>query len=76
MTNLGCLPLLNCLRFLGTRVQVICSVLQVLIIKIIKLTLIPGKCLFLLALVPVVMGFAVPDRTREVRMEAVGSISS
>ncbi|XP_071693816.1 MAP3K epsilon protein kinase 1-like isoform X2 [Rutidosis leptorrhynchoides] len=67
MTQHGLLPLLELLEVPRTRV--ICSVLQVLN-QIIKdnTDFLENACL--VGLVPVVMGFAVPDRTREVRMEA------
>ncbi|PWA96527.1 Armadillo [Artemisia annua] len=69
MTNHGLLPLLELLEIPRTRVQVICSVLQVLN-QIIKDNTDFQENACLVGLVPVVMGFAVPDRTREVRMEA------
>lgn len=69
MTQHGLLPLLELLEFPRTRVQVICSVLQVLN-QIIKDNTDFQENACLVGLVPVVMGFAVPDRTREVRMEA------
>ncbi|XP_076950599.1 MAP3K epsilon protein kinase 1-like isoform X2 [Bidens hawaiensis] len=67
MTQHGLLPLLELLELPRTRV--ICSVLQVLN-QIIKDNTDFQENACLLGLVPVVMGFAVPDRTREVRMEA------
>ncbi|GJU96508.1 MAP3K epsilon protein kinase 1-like protein isoform X1 [Tanacetum coccineum] len=69
MTNHGLLPLLELLEIPRTRVQVICSVLQVLN-QIIKDNTDFQENACLVGLVPVVMNFAVPDRTREVRMEA------
>ncbi|KAI3698359.1 hypothetical protein L2E82_41850 [Cichorium intybus] len=69
MTQHGLLPLLELLEVPRTRVQVICSVLQVLN-QIIKDNTDFQENACLVGLVPVVMGFAVPDRTREVRMEA------
>ncbi|XP_071702507.1 MAP3K epsilon protein kinase 1-like isoform X3 [Rutidosis leptorrhynchoides] len=69
MTQHGLLPLLELLEVPRTRVQVICSVLQVLN-QIVKDNTDFQENACLVGLVPVVMGFAVPDRTREVRMEA------
>ncbi|KAK1438060.1 hypothetical protein QVD17_03863 [Tagetes erecta] len=69
MTQHGLLPLLELLEVPRTRVQVICSVLQVLN-QIIKDNTDFQENACLVGLVPVVMTFAVPDRTREVRMEA------
>ncbi|CAH1414739.1 unnamed protein product [Lactuca virosa] len=69
MTQHGLLPLLELLEVPRTRVQVICSVLHVLN-QIIKDNTDFQENACLVGLVPVVMGFAVPDRTREVRMEA------
>ncbi|KAI3728539.1 hypothetical protein L6452_17176 [Arctium lappa] len=69
MTQHGLLPLLELLEVPRTRVQVICSVLQVLN-QIIKDNTDFQENACLVGLVPVVMGFAVPDRAREVRMEA------
>ncbi|KAK3004275.1 hypothetical protein RJ639_019880 [Escallonia herrerae] len=67
ITQHGLLPLMELLEVPRTRV--ICSVLQVLnqIIKD-KSEFQENACL--VGLIPVVMGFAVPDRPREVRMEA------
>ncbi|KAI3812344.1 hypothetical protein L1987_17051 [Smallanthus sonchifolius] len=67
MTQHGLLPLLELLEVPRTRV--VCSVLQVLN-QIIKDNTDFQENACLVGLVPVVMGFAVPDRTREVRMEA------
>lgn len=67
MTQHGLLPLLELLEVPRTRV--ICSVLQVLN-QIIKDNTDFQENACLVGLVPVVMSFAVPDRTREVRMEA------
>ncbi|CAI9275313.1 unnamed protein product [Lactuca saligna] len=67
MTQHGLLPLLELLEVPRTRV--ICSVLHVLN-QIIKDNTDFQENACLVGLVPVVMGFAVPDRTREVRMEA------
>ncbi|KAK9052628.1 hypothetical protein SSX86_029258 [Deinandra increscens subsp. villosa] len=69
MTQHGLLPLLELLEVPRTRVQVICSVLQVLN-QIVKDNTDFQENACLVGLVPVVMAFAVPDRTREVRMEA------
>ncbi|KAI3713964.1 hypothetical protein L1987_72553 [Smallanthus sonchifolius] len=69
MTQHGLLPLLELLEVPRTRVQVVCAVLQVLN-QIIKDNTDFQENACLVGLVPVVMGFAVPDRTREVRMEA------
>ncbi|KAK9049159.1 hypothetical protein SSX86_031874 [Deinandra increscens subsp. villosa] len=69
MTQHGLLPLLELLEASRTRVQVICSVLQVLN-QIIKDNTDFQENACLVGLVPLVMGFAAPDRTREVRMEA------
>ncbi|XP_076956824.1 MAP3K epsilon protein kinase 1-like isoform X1 [Bidens hawaiensis] len=69
MTQHGLLPLLELLELPRTRVQVICSLLQVLN-QIIKGNTDFQENACLVGLVPVVMGFAGPDRTREVRMEA------
>ncbi|KAL8201411.1 hypothetical protein R6Q57_012750 [Mikania cordata] len=67
MTQHGLLPLLELLEVPRTRV--IHSVLQVLN-QIIKDNTDFQESACLVGLVPVVMSFAVPDRTREVRMEA------
>ncbi|KAJ0740103.1 putative protein kinase STE-STE-Pl family [Helianthus annuus] len=69
MTQHGLLPLLELLEVPRTRVQVICSVLQVLN-QIIKDNTDFQENACLVGLIPLVMGFAAPDRTREVRMEA------
>ncbi|XP_076885577.1 MAP3K epsilon protein kinase 1-like isoform X6 [Bidens hawaiensis] len=69
MTQHGLLPLLELLEIPRTRVQVICSVLQVLN-QIIKDNTDFQENACLVGLVPLVMGFAAPDKTREVRMEA------
>ncbi|KAL8208167.1 hypothetical protein R6Q57_007579 [Mikania cordata] len=67
MTQHGLLPLLELLEVPRTRV--ICSVLQVLN-QLIKDNTDFQENACLVGLVPLVMGFASPDRTREVRMEA------
>ncbi|KAI3787326.1 hypothetical protein L1987_41718 [Smallanthus sonchifolius] len=69
MTQHGLLPLLELLEVPRTRVQVICSVLQVLN-QIIRDNTDFQENACLVGLIPLVMGFAAPDRTREVRMEA------
>ncbi|XP_073129923.1 MAP3K epsilon protein kinase 1-like [Henckelia pumila] len=67
ITQHGFLPLMELLEVPRTRV--ICSVLQVLN-QIIKDNTDFQENACLVGLIPVVMGFAVPDRPREVRMEA------
>ncbi|KAK2998017.1 hypothetical protein RJ639_025013, partial [Escallonia herrerae] len=69
ITQHGLLPLMELLEVPRTRTLVICSVLQVLN-QIIKDNSEFQENACLLGLIPVVMGFAVPDRPREVRMEA------
>ncbi|XP_073306781.1 MAP3K epsilon protein kinase 1-like isoform X1 [Primulina huaijiensis] len=66
-TQHGFLPLMELLEV--PRPRVICSVLQVLN-QIIKDNTDFQENACLVGLIPVVMGFAVPDRPREVRMEA------
>ncbi|GAB2285024.1 MAP3K epsilon protein kinase 1 [Dionaea muscipula] len=67
VTQHGLLPLMELLEI--PRPRVICAVLQV-INQIIKdnLKFLENACL--VGLIPVIMGFAAPDRPREVRMEA------
>ncbi|KAL9244242.1 hypothetical protein vseg_018039 [Gypsophila vaccaria] len=67
VTQHGLLPLVELLE--APRPQVICSVLQV-INQIIKDNSELQEKACLVGLIPVVMGFAVPDRPREVRIEA------
>ncbi|KAK4484077.1 hypothetical protein RD792_011297 [Penstemon davidsonii] len=67
ITQHGFLPLMELLE--APRTRVICSVLQVLN-QIIKDNTDFQENACLVGLIPVVMGFAVPDRPREVRMEA------
>lgn len=67
ITQHGLLPLMELLEVPRTRV--ICSVLQVLN-QIIKDNTDFQENACLVGLIPVVMSFAVPDRPREVRMEA------
>ncbi|KDO52990.1 hypothetical protein CISIN_1g000533mg [Citrus sinensis] len=67
VTQHGLLPLMELLELPQTRV--ICSILQ-LINQIVKDNSDFQENACLVGLIPVVMGFAVPDRPREVRMEA------
>ncbi|GAB4844259.1 MAP3K epsilon protein kinase 1 [Ancistrocladus abbreviatus] len=67
VTQHGLLPLMELLEV--PRPRIICSVLQV-INHIIKDNSDFQENACLVGLIPVVMGFAVPDRPREVRMEA------
>ncbi|XP_062112960.1 MAP3K epsilon protein kinase 1-like [Humulus lupulus] len=67
VTQHGLLPLMELLEVPKTRV--ICSVLQI-INQIIKDNTDFQENACLVGLIPVVIGFAVPDRPREVRMEA------
>lgn len=67
VTQHGLLPLMELLEVPKTRV--ICSVLQ-LINQIVKDNPDFQENACLVGLIPVVMGFAVPDRPREVRMES------
>ncbi|KZV47026.1 hypothetical protein F511_16413 [Dorcoceras hygrometricum] len=67
ITQHGFLPLMDLLEL--PRPRAICSVLQVLN-QIIKDNTDFQENACLVGLIPVVMGFAVPDRPREVRMEA------
>ncbi|KAK9691396.1 hypothetical protein RND81_09G194700 [Saponaria officinalis] len=67
VTQHGLLPLMDLLEV--PRPRVICAVLQV-INQIIKDNTDFQENACLVGLIPVVMGFAVPDRPREVRMEA------
>lgn len=67
VTQHGLLPLMELLELPRTRVT--CSVLQVLN-QIIKDNTDFQENACLVGLIPTVMGFAVPDRPREVRMEA------
>ncbi|KAL2518562.1 MAP3K epsilon protein kinase 1 [Abeliophyllum distichum] len=67
ITQHGLLPLMELLE--GPRTRVICSVLQVLN-QIIKDNTDFQENACLVGLIPVVMSFAMPDRPREVRMEA------
>ncbi|XP_074307705.1 MAP3K epsilon protein kinase 1-like isoform X2 [Silene latifolia] len=67
ITQHGFLPLMELLEV--PRPRVICSVLQV-INQIIRDNIDFQENACLVGLIPVVMGFAVPDRPREVRMEA------
>ncbi|XP_074582560.1 MAP3K epsilon protein kinase 1-like isoform X1 [Curcuma longa] len=68
MSQYGFLPLMDVLEVPKTH-QVVCSALQI-INHIIKdnVEFLENACL--VGLIPVVMGFAVPDRPREVRMQA------
>lgn len=67
VTQHGLLPLTELLEVPKTRI--ICSVLQ-LINQIVKDNVDFQENACLVGLIPLVMGFAVPDRPREVRMEA------
>ncbi|KAG6581545.1 MAP3K epsilon protein kinase 1-like [Cucurbita moschata] len=67
ITQHGLLPLTELLEVPKTRI--ICSVLQ-LINQIVKDNVDFQENACLVGLIPLVMGFAVPDRPREVRMEA------
>lgn len=67
VTQHGLLPLMELLE--APRIRVICSVLQLLNL-IIKDNTDFQENACLVGLIPVVMSFAVPDRPREVRMEA------
>lgn len=67
VTQHGLLPLMELLEV--SRTRVICSVLQI-VNQIIKDNTDFQENACLVGLIPVVMSFAVPDRPREVRMEA------